>query len=242
MKQIKPLLFFLLMIFLLAGCETPPETAESVRQKILDAHGKEGRLQQIKGLLFHGHVQALNEENHGKVWILYRHPEKLRVVAELDKMKEDRLYLDGEGWSDDGGGFSKVSGMALDVMKFQVEHLGLPLGILGGKYQMRLLETVSEDNPVRLVLTDVDGLETKISVDPYRWVIRTVEREFEVNDQKLLLAVVYEEYRTVKGVQLPHRILNFVNGKPVGRTDFTSIQTNPSIPENIFSAPGDGAR
>jgi hypothetical protein len=116
------------------------------------------------------------------------------------------------------------------------------LGLTEGKYRVRLLEAVTEDNPVNLILTDKDGLETKISVDPFRWVVRTAEREFEINGQKAVMTVLYEEYRTVKGVQLPHRILNFVNGKPVGRTDFTSIQTNPSIPENIFSAPGDGAR
>ena len=242
MKQIKPLLLCLVIILLLVGCQAPPETAESVLQKILAAHDKEGGLQKIQGLLFHGHVQALTEENQGKLWILYRHPEKLRVVAELQESKEDRLYLAGEGWTDNGSGFLKASGMTLDLMKFQTEHLSLTLGLLEGRYQVRLLEAVTEDKPVALVLTDVDGLETKISVDPFRWVVRTVEREFEINGQKAVMAVLYEEYRTVKGVQLPHRILNFVNGKPVGRTDFTSIQTNPSVPENIFSAPGDGAR
>jgi hypothetical protein len=56
------------------------------------------------------------------------------------------------------------------------------------------------------------------------------------------MGVLYEEYRTVKGVQLAHRTVNFVNNKPVGRTDYSSIQINPSIPENIFSPPGQRAR
>lgn len=242
MRLIKPLILCLLTLLLLVGCQSPPETAETVLQKILAAHDKEGGLQKIQGLLFHGHVQALTEENQGKLWILYRHPEKLRVVVELKESKEDRLYLEGEGWNDAGKGFLKASGMTLDLMKFQTEHLSLALGLLEGKYQVRLLDAVTEDNPVKLALTDDAGLETKISVDPFRWVIRTVEREFEIKGQKVVMAVLYEEYRTVKGVQLPYRLLNFINGKPVGRTDFTSIQTNPSIPENIFSAPEDGAR
>ncbi len=225
-------------IILMAGCQKPPETAESVLQKVIASHAKDDALAHVDGLLYHGHVQALTGEQHGKLWILFRQPEKLRVVVEMENAKEDRLYLDGLGWRDDGKGFVPATDLDYDLMKFQTEHLTLPLGLKKRKYEVRLAEKIVANEPVRLTLIDKDGIETKITIDPVRWVIRTAERAVEIKGQTALLGVVYEEYRTIKGVQLPYRILNFINGQPVGRTDFTSIQINPSIPENIFSAPG----
>lgn len=232
----------LLVIFLLTACQKPPETAESVVQKIVAAHGAEQALRAAHGLLFHGHIQALMQEDHGKVWILYRRPDQLRVIVQLEKSGEDRLYLAGKGWRDSGQGFVEVTGPALDVMGFQAEHLDLPFRLMAGEYSPRLLEEVVPDKPVRLALTDADGVETLIAVDPVRWVIRTVERELVMNGQSLKIGIVYEEYRVVKDIQLPLRILNYINGQPVGQTDFMSVQTNPSLPENVFSPPGTGAR
>lgn len=241
MPWLKILLVPLLLLVLLAGCQKPPETAESVVQKIIAAHGTEQALREAQGLLFHGQIQAFMRKDHGKVWILFRRPAQLRVVLQMEKSREDRLYLDGPGWRDSGKGFIEVSGSPLEVMKFQAEHLDLPFRLLEKKYQARFLEEITPEKPIKLVLTDSDGIEITISVDPVRWVVRTVEREFMVNDQKVRLGVVYEEYRAVKGIQLPFRILNFVNGQAVGRTDFLSVQTNPFLPEDVFSRPGEKA-
>ena len=243
MKKLNVLALLLIaLVIVVAGCRKPPETAETLVLKVLAAHGGEEALRQVKGYLFHGHAKSLADEEQGKLWIIYRHPDKLRVVVEMTDAREERLYLQGIGWNDDGKGFKSASGMILDLMKFQTEHLSLPLRLLEGKYRASLLGEIVEGEPIRLALTDTDGLETRISIDPVRMVIRAAERDFEVGNQKVVMAVLYEEYRTIKGVQLPHRILNFINGNPVGRTDFTSVQINPSIPEKIFSAPGQGAR
>ena len=232
-------LIFLLATVLLFGCQEKPETAATVMQKVITAHGGESALNQVQGLLFHGHVQSLTESDHGKLWILYRQPGQLRVIAELEKRKEDRLYLQGEGWTDSGSGFEKTTGLSLDLMKFQTEHLSLLFGLAEGAYQPRLLEeAIVADQPIRLALTDKDGLETRVTIDPVSWLVRTVERDLMVEDKKVSFGIAYEEYRPVKGVQLPYRIQNFVNGKPVAQADFGSVQINPSLPENVFSAPG----
>jgi len=236
------LLFLAIAVLIVAGCRKPPETAETLLPKVLAAHGGEEALRQVKGYLFHGHAKSLTDEEQGKLWIIYRHPDKLRVVVEMTESKEERLYLQGAGWNDEGQGFKPATGMILDLMKFQTEHLSLPLRLLEGKYRARLLDKIVDGEPIRLALTDAGGLETRITIDPVRMVIRAVERDFEVGEQKVVMAVLYEEYRTIKGVQLPHRVLNFINGNPVGRTDFTSVQINPSIPEKIFSTPERGAR
>jgi len=237
-SSIKFTLICLLVLFLLSGCQEKPETAATVVQKVINAHGAEPSLRNVQGLLFHGHVQAFNEGDHGKLWILYRQPGQLRVIAELEKRREDRLYLHGEGWTDDGSGFVKASGLSLDLMKFQAEHLALLSGLIDGAYQPRLLEEIVVDQPIRLALTDKDGLETRVTIDPLSWLVRTVERELTVEDNQVVFGIAYEEYRPVKGVQLPFRIQNFVNGKPVGQADFGAVQINPSLPEDVFSAPG----
>jgi len=237
LKKLEFILLFLFVLLALAGCQAPPETAASVVQKVVAAHGAEKSLAEAKGFLFHGHIQALMKNDHGKLWILYRRPAQLRVIVQLEKSKEDRLYLNGQGWRDSGAGFVEVADSPLAVMKFQAEHLDLPFRLFEGKYQAELLGEILPDKPVKLLLTDVDGIKTYRSVDPVKWVVLLVEREFTVNGQQARLGVVYEDYRTVKGVQLPFRILNFVNGQPVGRTDFQSVQTNPSLPEAVFSAP-----
>ena len=240
-KRVEFLLVPLFMVLLLAGCQKPPETAESVVQKIIAAHGTEKALREAQGFLFHGHIQAIINNDHGKLWILYRRPAQLRVIVQLEKSKEDRLYLHGTGWRDSGKGFIEVADAPLEVMKFQADHLDLPFGLLEGKYKAELLNEIVPDKPAKLMLTDSDGVHTTITVDPVRWVVRTVERDFLVKGQKARLGVVYEEYRTIKGVQLPFRILNYVNGQGVGQTDFQSVQTNPSLPETVFSTPGSEA-
>jgi len=236
---------FTLLIFVallvLCGCQEKPESAESVAQKVVQAHGGAEALRTAQGFLFHGLIHSLGEEEHGKVWVLFRQPDLLRVVAELADMKVDRLYINGEGWLDSGTGFEKASGMDLDLMRFQAEHLMIPLGLLEKKYQLKLLEKTGESAPTRLLLTDSSGTETIISIDPINSVVRMVEREIVVQDKNVKFGVVYEDYRPVKGLQMPFRTINFVNGKAIGRSDYQSVQTNPSLPENIFSSPGNGA-
>ncbi|NIQ97768.1 MAG: hypothetical protein GWN87_29055, partial [Desulfuromonadales bacterium] len=195
----------LVMLLSLYGCQQPPETAGTVVRKVIAAHAGKGRLSQVEGFLFHGHVQALSGDQHGKLWILLRQPEKLRVVVEGENSKEDRLYLDGRGWLDEGEGMVRATGPDYELMKFQAEHLTLPFGLHKNKYRVRLAEEIVAGQPVRLILTDADGIETKISIDPVRWVIRTAERAIDIKGREVLLGVAYEEYRSIKGVQLPHR-------------------------------------
>jgi hypothetical protein len=237
MQLIKVTLLCLLVMALSVSCQKQPETAATVLQKVIAAHGAEPALNEVQGLLFHGHIQSLNENDHGKLWILYRHPDQLRVIGELTNKKEDRLYLRGEGWIDNGSGFTRATGLALDLMKFQSEHLSLFSGLLAGKYQLRLIGEIRADQPVEMALTDADGLETKITIDPVNWLVRAVERALVVDGEKVSFGIAYEEYRRVKGVQLPFRILNLVNGQLIIQADFGSVQTNPSLPENVFSTP-----
>ena len=238
MRRVNSIGLLLLAVLILAGCQEKPETAESVVQKVIGAHGGAKAMRDAGGLLFHGQINALVEQEQAKIWILFRKPLQLRVALESEKFKEDRLFLDGQGWQNNGSGFFAVSGSALAVMQFQAEHLSLPFRLLERQYEVVMPNEVVADQPVVLMLKDAEGIETKVSVDPVKWFVRAVERDFEIRGAMTRFSVVYEDYRTVKGLQLPFRISNYINGQAVGRTDFVSVQTNPSLPEKIFSAPG----
>jgi len=240
MRRVEIIFLIVVVATLLLSCQKPPETADSIARRVVEAHGGAKALSEARGFLFHGHVQNLIEDKHAKVWILFRRPGELRVIAEMDDAKEDRLFLDGAGWIDSGSGFEKATGISYDLLEFQSEHLRIPFGLQQGFYRLELLDQVVEGEPVRLRLTDPDGAEMTITIDPINSVVRKVERELVVQGENATFGVVYEDYRPVKGMQVPFRMINFVNGKPIVVTSFQSIQTNPSVPEKVFSPPGSG--
>ena len=226
-----------LLTLLLLSCQQKADTPEAIVKKVIAAHGGAEKLRAVNGYLYLGQIQAAMADDQGKVWILYREPEQLRVIIRMSEGKEERLLLGDEGWRDNGRGFVKVDGPALAVMAFQAEHIDLPRHLVEKRYKVKKAEIQNEEKGETLILTDADGVETVVVVDPVRSVIRTVEREFDIAGQTVRMGVAYEDYRDVKGVQLPFRLLNFVNGQLVGRTDYQSVQINPPLPERVFERP-----
>ena len=234
-------MILLFIAVLMPGCQEEPETAETVALRVVLAHGGAAAINEARGFLFHGHVQGMTEKEHGKLWILYRQPEALRVIVETTELKEERLYLQGRGWIDRGSGFQPVSGLTLDLLRFQADHLGIISGLQEKRFQLTLLEGSEEGGMTRLKLVDSGGESMVVLIDPINSVVRKVERILEIQGEKVTFGVLYEDYRPVKGVQMPFRKINFVNGQLVGRSDFQSVQANPSIPEKVFSMPRNGA-
>src|SRR6056297_1799847 len=121
---VKKLPEFLLPVLVLAvvtlsACRHPPATVETVLPKIIAAHGSEENLRRVEGALFHGHIQALLKNEVGELWILYRRPDRLRVMLEMSAGREERLLAGERGWRDIGAGFVAIDGLPLSLMRFQ---------------------------------------------------------------------------------------------------------------------------
>lgn len=237
-KKLHKFFFALLVLpIILPACQQPPETSESVLQKIIAAHGSPEKLRRIEGMLLHGRIQALLKNEVGELWILYQRPDRLRVVLEMPGGREERLLVGERGWRDVGPGFEAIEGLPVSLMHFQAEHLDLPWRLLQGNYRVNLIAPMEEGEPVRLELVDADGTETRVTVDSQSWLIHSVERDFVVDDQDVRLKVVYDTYRLVKGVQLPLRMRNLLNEQLVGRSEFTTVQIDPALPQTVFTEP-----
>ena len=172
-----------MLTLLLLSCQQKADTPEAIVKKVIAAHGGAEKLRAVNGYLYLGQIQAAMADDQGKVWILYREPEQLRVIIRMTEGKEERLLLGDEGWRDNGRGFVKVDGPALAVMAFQAEHIDLPRHLVEKRYKVKKAEIQNEEKGETLILTDADGVETVVVVDPVRSVIRTVEREFDIAGQ-----------------------------------------------------------
>ncbi|MFC1837311.1 hypothetical protein ACFLYW_01355, partial [Thermodesulfobacteriota bacterium] len=204
------------------------EPVDSLKAKVVDAHGGVDALGQISTLVFSGKITTKKES--GTVALTLSRPGKLRATMVYTQKYEDRILLDNQGWRDFGDGFKEVSDHSLGAMIFQYNHLNLPMGIFDKKYKIlhvdqkiegqafSILELIAKNEPPMAVIIDQEtGL------------IRQINGKILMGKNEVVMGVGYRDYKKVNDVMLPSRIINYVNGKAIAESRYDAVQLNVEL-------------
>jgi hypothetical protein len=209
------------------------EPVDSLKAKVLAAHGGVDTLKQISTLVFSGKISTRGDS--GTVTLILSRPGKLRATMEYDQKYEDRILLDNQGWRDFGDGFEEVVDYSLDAMIFQYNHLNLPVGFLDEKYKILHVDQKIESPTFEILeLIAKNEPPMAIIIDPETGLIRQVNGKIFIGENEVVMSVGYRDYKKVNDVMLPFRIINYVNGKAIAESRYDSVQLNVELDSKSF--------
>ncbi|MFC1844313.1 hypothetical protein ACFLZ5_05930 [Thermodesulfobacteriota bacterium] len=227
------LVFLLIPCFFLSACQPPIKQVDSLKAKVLEAHGGVKALGQVSTIVFKGEI--VTRSDRGTIALILSRPRKLRATMKYLKRYEDRILLENEGWRNFGDGFEKATGHSFAAMIFQNNHLNLPMGLLGDNYKTQNTEQKIDPKifPV-LKLTSEAGPPMAVVIDPETGLINRVDGKIATGSREVMMGVDYGDYREVAGVMVPHRIINFVNGIAIAESRFDTVQVNVDLDPGAF--------
>lgn len=219
--------------FLLNACQQPVHQVDYWMAKVLEAHGGVNVLKQVSTVVFRGGI--ITGESRGTVVLTLSRPGKLRATMKYPAQYEDRILLGKKGWRNFGDGFEEAAGSSLDAMIFQYNHLNLPMDILDSNFEIVNIEQkVSGQNFPILELTAEGEPPMAVIIDPKTGLIKQVNGSITVGKHEVIMGVAYRNYKKVGGVMLPHRIINYVNGKTVAESSYDSVLVNAELDPKSF--------
>ena len=119
---------------LIYGCRQPMAPVDKWQAKVLGAHGGASALEKVSTIEFRGTIATRGDK--GTVVLILSRPRKLRATMSFSRRHEDRILVAGRGWRNFGSRFEEAAGHSLEAMIFQYNHLYLPMGLLGGNYEI----------------------------------------------------------------------------------------------------------
>jgi hypothetical protein len=230
------LLGILIFCLLLPACQSQRDPADVWKAKVLRAHGGAQILKQISTLFFAGKI--VTRDDNGTVALYVSHPGKLRATMKYQNRSEDRILLGNRGWRDFGPGFEEVSGPSLAAMIFQYNHLNLPMGLLEQKSETAYRPRKKGDQEIPVLELTAQGQPPMtVIIDPETGLIQRVNGKITMGNHEVVMGAGYSDYRTINGVMLPFRIVNYVNGTPIAESRYDSVKVNVSLKPDTFSPP-----
>ena len=86
-----------------------------------------------------------------------------------------------------------------------------------------------------LKLADRFGYELDVYINDRNYHILKVVGYFTVGPNKTSLSVEFRDYKKVKGILLPFKIINYAMDTRISVTDITQYSINPKIKDSIFN-------
>jgi hypothetical protein len=74
-----------------------------------------------------------------------------------------------------------------------------------------------------------------IAINPETGLIHQVDGRISMGTQEVVMGIVYEDYKSVAGVMLPHRIINFVYGNAIAESRYDTVRVNAELDQNTFN-------
>ena len=236
--------FFSLLLFILLPLFTSQARAEKATDreklfiaKIAGAYGGGRELAKVRGISAEGRIKTFFPEDRGSYYWYMKRERKLYVDIRYSHSSEKRILNGMNGYRGTGGRMEKVLGPPYDGMVYQYNQLDLPFGLMSGS--LRILDHRKGDfNGVSveiLNLADKYGYELEVYVSIRNYHILKVIGYFTVGPNKTSLAVEFRDYKKVKGILLPFKIINYAMDSRISETDITKYTINPKIDNSIFN-------
>jgi hypothetical protein len=236
--------FFSLFLLILMSLSAPPARAEDSPlneklfiAKIAGAYGGKKELARVKGISAQGRITTFFPEDRGSYYWYMRRERQLYVDIRYSDSSEKRILNGMNGYRGTGGRMEKVLGLPYDGMVYQYNQLDLPFGLLDGS--LKILEHRKGDlngvNVEILKLADRFGYELDVYVNDRNYHILKVVGYFTVGPNRTSLSVEFRDYKKVKGILLPFKIINYAMDTRISVTDITQYSINPKIKDSIFN-------
>jgi hypothetical protein len=230
--------YMLLLAISILISATPAIMQESDRvvEKVIEAYGGRERLAKVKSIAAEGKIMALVRGDEGTYRRALRRDGNLFVDIVYSRSSERRILHDSKGYRGTGGKVEVVSGPRYQAMVYQYNELNLPYGLLDDTFTVRSMrkDTVNGDAVNVLRLADREGNQMDVFVHAENHRIVKCEGIFVVGTESTSLSAEFGDFKTIDGVLLPFRIVNYAGGKKISVTTIRSYQINPAIDDSLF--------
>ncbi len=205
--------------------------------KIIEAYGGKETIESIENVYAKGKINALMRKDKGEYYIYFKRNRKLRSEILYSRSPEIRILNGSRGWRGTGKGpLPEVSNNRYLAMAFQHKRLDLPYGLLTNAYKIKQAGSgfINGKNVSVLELTDSEGPQMKIYIDPEDFHIVKVSGYFSMGKSTTELSAEYSNFRTINGTPFPYKIINYAGGHKVGETIIEKYSINSDMDVSLF--------
>jgi hypothetical protein len=249
---------FLVATLLAAPATDERAAAEAILDKAIKAVGGQDKLTQLTSYVLK--LKQKPTPQPGKVGletiieISYEYPdhERCEFTGAVGRPKSiDLRIINGDkGWISSGGTVTELSGEKAKYLKeepfdtFPVRQLPL---YKGKGYKLAMLgESKLEDKKVIGVKVSSEGKDWKLYFDKDTGLLR--KREYEVSravpagagediPKRILVEVLYEDYKETGGVKYPSKTTNISNGRGMSEVEIIEFKAVDKFDEKTFAKP-----
>lgn len=215
----------------------PPLRKTSIITDVIAAYGGEEVLAKIKTVYTKGSIHTLMRDEKGISTRYFKRPRKLRAELFYTRGSETRIVNGFQGWrGSDSVSLREVYGPPYLAMAYQFKYLDLPFGFLDKGYKITYLGgELLHGVPVEVLqLVDDEGPTMRVYVDSVTHLITRVVGTFGTGQGTSELAAEFSDYRTVEGIKVPFRVVNFSGTNKIAETLVVEVRFNKDMPDSLF--------
>ncbi len=240
MKSISLILLLMIILPVYSFASQEEKHALDVKAlltKIIHAYGGKETIESITTVYAKGKINALMRKNKGEYFMYFKRDRKLRSEILYSRSPEIRILNGSRGWRGTGKDpLPEVGSNRYLAMAFQYKRLDLPYGLLKNAYKIKQAGPVliNGKNIRVLELTDSEGPQMKIYIDPENFHIVKVSGYFNMGNFTTELSAEYSDFRVLNGTPFPYKIINYAGGHKVGETIIEKYSVNSTMDVSLF--------
>jgi hypothetical protein len=203
---------------------------------VIAAYGGREQLAKVQSIAAEGRITALMRGDEGTYRRTLRRDGNLFVEIVYSRSSERRILHKDKGYRGTGGKMEEVFGPRFQAMVYQYNELNLPYGLLDDTFTVTGLrrDTVNNEAVHVLRLADHTGNQMEVFVHAKNYRIVKCEGFFVMGTESTSLSAEFANFKTVDGVLLPFKIVNYAGGGKISITAIGSYQINPAIDDSLF--------
>jgi outer membrane lipoprotein-sorting protein len=229
---------FLLFVERASAAESRNGRSAEVISLMLRGYGGADDIAKITSVTAKGRITEYVSGKSGSYVRYFKRPGKLRVDAMPEQGGEIRILNRDHGWEVSDGTVSELSPLELQSMLYQYSYLDLPILVANGSYRAEYITRETFHNQkVYLLLIDPKNWATlAILVDAKTGLVLRADASFAAGAAATAeLSTEFADYRSVAGVQFPHKITSYAAGIALTEIALDSVEVNHKIPPELFS-------
>jgi hypothetical protein len=234
-RAVQYLVLFIASVIALIAAASVQES-KTVIDKVIAAYGGRERLMKVRAISAEGRITAIMRNDKGTYRRTLRRDGNLFVDIVYSRSSERRILYKDKGYRGIGGKMEEVSGPRLQAMVYQYNELNLPYGLLDDTFTVTDLrkDTVNGESVHVLRLADRAGNQMDVFVHAANSRIVKCEGFFIMGTEATSLSAEFGDFKTIDGVLLPFKIINFASGRKISVTTIDRYQINPAIDDSLF--------